>query len=209
MNLVNTKELMIELHLKGRDIVDTKVLKAMKDVPRDMFVPEFLQDQAYADYPLPIGEDQTISQPYIVALMTQLLELKGKEKVLEVGTGLGYQAAVLSKLTKKVYSIEINEKLAKKAELILKKLKYNNIKVIVGDGSRGYKKAAPYDAIIVTAAARKVPEMLIEQLKEGGRLVVPVGNFLAQELIRIIKKDGKTKKESVCGVRFVPLKGDY
>ena len=208
MTLINNKKVMIKQHLKGRDITDKNVLNAMEKVPREAFIDSGLISEAYSDYPLPIGEGQTISQPYIVALMTQLLELKGNETVLEIGTGSGYQAAVLSLLSKKVYSIERHKMLAKKSKMQLKELNYNNVEVITGDGSKGYKKEAPYDAIIVTAAARRISEILIEQLKEGGRLVIPVGDYLMQELIKVVKKKGKIKKEYFGDVRFVPLVED-
>ena len=202
------RRLMVESQLKARDIVDPRVIKAMMEVPRHEFVPLELRDVAYGDFPLPIGEDQTISQPYIVALMTQELELKGDEKVLEVGAGSGYQAAVLSRLAKIVYTIERIPALAMHAQNILKKLCYMNINVIVGDGTVGLKKNAPYDAIIVTAACYKVPDALKQQLKEGGRLVIPVGGQFGQALVKITKTGGEFSERKICDCAFVPLVGE-
>ena len=199
---------MVEQQLKARDIADSRVLKAMLEVPRHEFVPPELRDVAYGDFPLPISEDQTISQPYIVALMTQELELRGEEKVLEIGAGSGYQAAILSRLAKTVYTIERVATLAAHAENVLKKLCYLNVQVVVGDGTLGLKKHAPYDAIVVTAACYKVPSALKEQLKDGGRLVIPVGDRYGQALVKITKSGGEFKERKICDCAFVPLIGE-
>ena len=198
---------MVENQIKNRGVRDEKVLEAMRKVPRHLFVPSEYQDQAYGDYPLPIGYNQTISQPYIVALMTELLEIKPQDKILEVGTGSGYQAAILAELASEVYSIEIKEPLAKSAEKILSELGYNSIKVRAGDGYFGWPEAAPFGGIIVTAAPEQVPQPLIDQLAEGGRLVVPEGKFF-QELVVYQKSGGKTKRREVIPVRFVPMTGE-
>lgn len=196
---------MVESQLEGRDIVDQKVLKVMGEIPREKFVPPSERSRTYNDGPLPIGQGQTISQPYIVALMTQLLELKEKEKVLEIGTGSGYQAAILAKLAKEVYSIERHKKLLEKAKKVFRRMGLNNIKTKHGDGSQGWKKHAPYDAIIVTAATKKIPQKLIEQLADGGKLVLPIGSGFWQRLVRIEKKSGKLAKEDFGACAFVPL----
>jgi len=200
---------MVRRQLEARDINDSQVLDAMEKIPRHLFVSSRYRNKAYEDYPLPIDEGQTISQPYIVALMTQHLELKRGEKVLEIGTGSGYQAAVLAYLTDKVYSIEIREKLAKKAAETLKTLNYNQVNVKWGDGYFGWEEHAPFDAIIVTAAANHVPPPLLKQLKEGGRLIIPLGSTLYfQTLTLITKKKGKPKVRQILGVRFVPMTGE-
>jgi protein-L-isoaspartate(D-aspartate) O-methyltransferase len=200
---------MVELQLKARDIKDKKVLEIMGTVPRHLFVDPAVRTDAYEDYPLPIAEGQTISQPYIVALMTQSLELKGREKVLEVGTGSGYQAAVLARLTKNVYSIEIHEGLAAKAADLLRRLGNANVEIRSGDGYFGWPEQAPFDAIVVTCAAGKLPEPLFEELKEGGRLVIPVGETDGvQTLIRIRKINGQKRIEEITAVRFVPMTGE-
>lgn len=193
-------------------IRDPRVIQALKTVPRHEFVPEEFREQSYLNTPLPIPESQTISQPYIVALMTQLLALQGHEKVLEVGTGSGYQAAILGELAAEVYTVEIRRALAETAEKKLRELKergvlhYKKLEVIVGDGSRGYPSHAPYDAIIVTAAPQKIPVDLLNQLKPGGRLVVPVGLDYIQELQLVVKKeDGSYVEQPIVPVRFVPL----
>ena len=199
---------MVERQIQWRGIKDSLVLKAMRNVPRHLFVPNYIQDQAYMDSPLPIGEGQTISQPYIVAFMTEALQLKGGEKVLEIGTGSRYQAAVLAEIAKEIYTIEIVPSLGLQAEQLLKKLGYKNIHVKVGDGYRGLPKQAPFDAVIVTAAPGHIPQPLVDQLKKGGRMIIPVGKFY-QELILITKKpDGTVKKQSVLPVRFVPMTGE-
>ncbi|NOZ19715.1 MAG: protein-L-isoaspartate(D-aspartate) O-methyltransferase [Planctomycetes bacterium] len=190
-------------------IKDKRVIEAMRKVPRHKLVPLDMRPHAYEDRPLPIGEGQTISQPYIVALMTQLLDLKGGEKVLEVGTGSGYQAAVLAEIVGHVYTIEIVEPLAKRAEKDLKELGYKNITVKCGDGYQGWKEHAPFDAVIVTAAPEHVPQPLIDQLKEGGRLVIPVGpQWVGQDIVRLTKTKDGVKEEKVLAVRFVPMTGE-
>ncbi|OGF66023.1 MAG: protein-L-isoaspartate O-methyltransferase [Candidatus Fischerbacteria bacterium RBG_13_37_8] len=201
------RETMVETQIISRGVKDDRVLEAMRKVPRHLFVPSSDMQHAYIDSPLPIGEGQTISQPYIVALMTELLELKGTEKVLEIGTGSGYQAAVLAELGNEVYSIEIIDKLGKHAEQILTDLGYKNIKIKIGDGYKGWKEYAPFDAIIVTAAPEKIPPPLLEQLKEGGRLVIPLGEYF-QELYLFTKVKGEIKKKSIIPVRFVPMTGE-
>ncbi len=200
---------MVLNQLKSRDIVDSKVLQAMLTVPRHKFVDEHIRESAYNDYPLAIGEGQTISQPYIVALMTQLLELKGNEKVLEIGTGSGYQAAVLAEIVKEIYTVEIYESLSKKSEKLLTDLGYRNIKFKVGDGYYGWEEYAPYDAIIVTCAPDHVPPPLLQQIKEdGGRIVIPVGGiWMVQTLMKIEKAGGQIKSKGIIGVRFVPMIG--
>ena len=203
------RERMVNTQIAARGIRDPRVLAAMRKVPRHLFVDEALKDQAYGDYPLPIGEGQTISQPYIVALMTEALELKGPEKVLEVGTGSGYQAAILAELARWVYSIERYPSLAQRAKRILEKLGYHNVIIKVGDGTKGWPEAAPFDAIIVTAAGPKIPEPLIAQLKDGGRLVMPVGDEWSQYLIKVTKKGDELIKENLGAVRFVKLVGEY
>ncbi len=199
---------MVEQQLAARDITDRRVLKAMGEVPRHLFVPPAVRSQAYADYPLPIGEGQTISQPYIVALMTQCLALKGGEKVLEVGTGSGYQAAVLAALGARVFSIEINSVLAARAARTLEDLGRQNVTVKAGDGFYGWPEEAPFDAIIVTAAPEEVPPALLDQLKDGGRLIIPLGraNYL-QVLTLFTKKGGKIVRREITDVRFVPMTG--
>lgn len=198
---------MVESQIKGRDITDKRVLAAMEKVERHRFVPIDQQSSAYEDRPLPIGQGQTISQPYIVALMTQLLKLKGNEKVLEIGTGSGYQAAVLAELAGEVYSIEIVELLGKTAEARLNEMGYNNAFVRIGDGYLGWPDKAPFDGIIVTCAPDKIPQPLIDQLAEGGRMVIPVGTY-AQELVLVEKKGGKVTQKDVIPVVFVPMTGD-
>ena len=197
---------MVETQLIPRGIRDRKVIEAFLVVPREKFVPENLKESAYDDTPLPIGEGQTISQPYIVALMTELLQLKEKEKVLEVGTGSGYQAAILSEIGCEVYSVERISTLATKAGKILQQLGYN-VKIKIGDGTLGWEEYAPYDGIIVTAGGPKIPQSLLTQLKEGGRIVMPVGDMFSQDLIRVTKIKGKFRKENFGGCQFVPLKG--
>jgi protein-L-isoaspartate(D-aspartate) O-methyltransferase len=200
---------MVRTQLRSRDINDEKVLRAMEAVPRHLFVLPATRARAYEDYPLPIEEGQTISQPYIVALMTQLLELRGGERVLEVGTGSGYQAAVLSKIVAEVFTIEYFPSLARSAAERLKALGFTNVEVRAGDGFFGWPEKAPFGAIIVTAAASRIPAPLVDQLKEGGRLVLPVENAEGvQTLTRVTKIGGKTKVEPISLVRFVPLLGE-
>ena len=195
---------MVESQIKARGIKDQRVLDAMLKVKRHLFVPSDKRHLAYEDFPLPIGEGQTISQPYIVALMTELLALKGAERVLEIGTGSGYQAAILAELVKEVYTIEIMEPLARQSEALLKELNYGNIKVKMGDGFMGWPEFSPFDGIIVTCAPEKIPPPLLEQLAEGGRLVIPVGTLWQDlKLVRKIKEE--IKEEDVIPVRFVPL----
>ena len=200
---------MVDEHLISRGIEDKRVLDAFYKVERHKFVPEELQGSAYADFPVPIGEAQTISQPYIVALMTQCLGLRGEERVLEIGTGSGYQAAILAELAKEVYTIERFENLAKRAEKVLLELGYTNIKIKVGDGTLGWLEAGPFDRIIVTAASPRVPLPLTEQLKESGKLVLPLGESFSQVLTVMEKKKDKLESTQVCGCVFVPLVGKY
>jgi protein-L-isoaspartate(D-aspartate) O-methyltransferase len=198
---------MVDVDLRGRDIVDLSVLAAMLKVPRHEFVTEKYINQAYSDFPLPIGKDQTISQPYIVALMTQSALLKPGDRVLEIGTGSGYQAAVLAELVKEVYTIEIVEELALDARADLKRLGYENVKVKHGDGYQGWEEFAPFDAILLTAATPKVPQPLVDQLNEGGRIILPLEKMLFQNLVRITKIKDELKREKITGVRFVPMTG--
>ena len=195
---------MVTYQIEARGVKDGRVLEVMRKVERHWFVPQELQHLSYEDTPLPIGEGQTISQPYIVALMTELLQLKGEEKVLEIGTGSGYQAALLAELAKEVYTIEILPTLASRAEKLLKDLGYKNIKVKCGDGYLGWPEFAPFDAIIVTCAPEHIPQSLIEQLAEGGRLVIPVG-VSYQELKLLVKTAGKIEQKDIIPVRFVPM----
>ena len=200
---------MVELDIKGRGITDKKVLDAMLKVKRHLFVDKSLQNKAYADHPLPIGEGQTISQPYVVALMTQSLRLKPGDRALEIGTGSGYQAAVLAEIVKEVYTIEIREGLSKGATKRLKELGYNNVTVRYGDGYFGWEKYAPFDAIIVTAAANHIPPSLIKQLKEGGRLVIPLGSTTFYQNLTVATKKGKDIGiEQLGAVSFVPMTGE-
>jgi len=204
------REKMVERQIKARGIRDERVLKAMLKVPRHLFVDPSLIDQAYADHPLPIGNGQTISQPYIVALMTEALELKGKERVLEIGTGSGYQTAILAELALWVYTIEKYPQLLERAkEILVDKLGYKNISFKLGDGTLGWEEAAPFDAIIVTAAGPEIPKPLIDQLKEGGRIVIPVGDENVQVLVKGVKKGGRLETTPLEGVKFVKLVGAY
>lgn len=205
------KKQMLERQLRSRGIKDERVLEAMGKVPRHMFVEEALANRAYGDHPLPIGEQQTISQPYIVAQMTEALELQKSEIVLEIGTGSGYQTAILAELCYRVYTIERIKPLLQRARSLLESLKYRNIVYRVGDGSCGWAEKGPFDGIIVTAGAPEVPEPLIESLAPGGRLVVPVGQTrIAQTLLKITKdQDGKTSRTSLGGCRFVDLVGRH
>ncbi|OIP97755.1 protein-L-isoaspartate O-methyltransferase [candidate division WWE3 bacterium CG09_land_8_20_14_0_10_39_24] len=201
------REKMVGEQLKARGIKDERVLNAFLDIPREIFVPQSFANQAYADSPIPIGENQTISQPYTTAFMTELLELKSGDTVLEIGAGSGYAAAILGKLCKQVYTVEVITVLAVKARDKLKRLNISNVTVIIGDGSIGLKDKAPFDAIAVTAAAPKVPNALISQLKIGGRLVVPVGNNFLQKMVKITKTEQGTKLVTCGTFRFVPLIG--
>ncbi len=203
------RERMVKDQIEARGVADKRVLEAMLSVPRHLFVPEDLRGSAYQDSPLPIGEGQTISQPYMVALMTELLHLKGDEKVLEVGTGSGYQAAVLSLLAAEVFTIEKNERLASKAAKRLKDMGFDNVYVIVGDGTLGLKEEAPFDGIIVTAGSPSIPQPLTEQLKIGGRLVIPVGPSGMQMLKLIVRMEDRFIEEEKGGCVFVPLVGKH
>lgn len=200
---------MVEQQLVQRGIKDPRLLEAFRKIERHRFIPEELQINAYADFPLPIGNGQTISQPYIAALMTESLELNGEEKVLEVGTGSGFQAVILSKLAKEVYTIERLSDLAENAEAIFGELGCKNIKLKIDDGTLGWPQEAPFDRIIITAASPSLPLPLAEQLKEGGRLILPLENNLGQVLTLVEKKEGKLNHQKICGCIFVPLIGRY
>jgi len=202
-------ERMVRQQIAARGIRDERVLAAMRTVPRHLFVPEESRHSAYQDGPLSIGQRQTISQPYIVALMTEALGLEGHECVLEIGTGSGYQTAILSQLVRHVYTVERIPELAAQAQELFLCLGYDNISRRVGDGTLGWPEHAPYEAIIVTAASPDIPEPLTEQLAEGGRLVVPVGGSWSQSLIRIRKKSGKLQRQNLISVAFVPLIGKH
>jgi protein-L-isoaspartate(D-aspartate) O-methyltransferase len=202
------RQKMVEQQLRPRGIQDQRVLMAMAKVPREEFVPENLRGQSYSDSALPIGHDQTISQPFIVAFMTEQLRPQPTDRVLEIGTGSGYQAAILAELVKDVYTIEIIEPLAKDASARLARLDYTNAHVKIGDGFQGWPEVAPFDSIIVTCAPDKVPQPLKEQLKEGGRMIVPVGNGLDQQLFLLEKKDGEVAERAILPVRFVPMAGE-
>lgn len=204
------RENMVEYDLKGRDITNEKVLKAMEKVPRHEFVPEGIKNQAYADNPLPIGYGQTISQPYVVALMTQSLNLRPKEKVLEIGTGSGYQAAILAELAKEVYTIEIIPELAQRANKTLFNLGYKNIKVKEADGYFGWEEFAPFDAIMITAAVDHIPPPLIQQLNEGGKLILPLGSTKYWQTLTLVVKKNNNSLETmyITTVRFVPMVGE-
>jgi len=200
---------MVEEQLIPRGIFDERVLSAFRKVPRHAFIPDKSLENAYGDFPLPVGEGQTISQPYMVALMTQYLDLKPGDRALEIGTGSGYQTSILAELAKEVYSVERFAVLAERAQMVLNDLGHANIKIKVGDGTEGWEEFAPYDAIVVTAGAPAVPEPLVEQLAEGGRLVVPVGGGFSQTLTLVKKQEGKIAQEEICGCVFVPLVGRY
>ncbi len=200
---------MVQNQIARRGIKNERVIKAFEKVERHLFVPQDQAKFAYRDRPLPIGLGQTISQPYIVALMTELLNLKGTEKVLEIGTGSGYQAAILGEVVKEVHSVERHEDLAERASSLITSLGYTNIHVHVGDGSNGWQDEAPYDAVLVTAAAPSVPEPLKDQLAENGRLVIPVGKPGVQSLEVWKKKDGEFEQEWIAQVAFVPLLGEH
>jgi protein-L-isoaspartate(D-aspartate) O-methyltransferase len=198
---------MVAEQIRGRGIRDERILAAMEEIPRHRFVPPYLAGRAYEDGPLPIGEGQTISQPYIVAQMTQALRLAGEEKVLEIGTGSGYQTAILCRLAQEVVSVERFAVLSSTAEELLRALGVENARFRVGDGTMGVPEEAPFDRILVTAAAPEVPAPLFEQLADGGILVIPIGGRWEQDLIRIRKESGKAKREFLGGCRFVPLVG--
>jgi protein-L-isoaspartate(D-aspartate) O-methyltransferase len=203
------RQAMVKKDLRGRGIKDGKVLEVMTKIPRHLFVDESLRDRAYADHPLPIGEGQTISQPYVVALMTEALGLKPNDRALEIGTGSGYQAAVLAEIVKEVYTIEIRKSLAETAAQRLKELGYPNVRVKYGDGYFGWKEHAPFDAVIITAAVNHIPPPLIEQLREGGRMILPLGSTLFHQTLTLVtKRNGEIKVEQMGSVIFVPLTGE-
>ncbi len=199
------RERMVQQQLINRGIRSPSVLAAMRKVERHRFVPEHLRQEAYNDYPLPIGEGQTISQPYIVAFMSEALQLKSTDKVLEIGTGSGYQAAVLAEICREVYTIEIFESLGRRAKQTLQELGYRNIHIRIADGYAGWPEAAPFDAIIVTCSPRNIPKPLEDQLAEGGRMIIPVGEEHIQELVLVVKQNGKLKRQHRLPVRFVPM----
>jgi len=200
---------MVETQLRSREIRDQRVLEAFQEVPRHEFVPPDQVRHAHEDCPLPIGEGQTISQPFIVAAMTEALGLTGGEKLLEVGTGSGYQAAILATLAESVYTLERYASLSARAQATLERLGYSNVTCIVGDGSEGYPSEAPYDGILVAAAAPNIPASLTEQLADGGRLVIPVGEMYTQDLVLVEKLGGRTTQKTINYCRFVPLTGRY
>lgn len=203
------REEMVTKQIEGRGITDINVLAAMRKIPRHLFVSEALGDQAYGDFPLPIGEQQTISQPYIVAEMTQALELNREDRVLEIGTGSGYQAAVLSEIVFRVYTIERIHSLYKNARRLFDTLQYHNIVTKYSDGTTGWADESPFDAILVTAGAPQVPEILINQLAMGGRMVLPVGNQHSQELVKLVKNETGLHTTHLGGCRFVKLVGEH
>ncbi|OQY04408.1 MAG: protein-L-isoaspartate O-methyltransferase [Desulfobacteraceae bacterium 4572_123] len=203
------REEMVNRQIQARGIIDPNVLAAMRKVPRHLFVSEALADQAYGDFPLPIGDQQTISQPYIVAEMTQALELSGKDRVLEIGTGSGYQAAILAEIAFRVYTIERIHPLFLKARKLFDELYYHNIITRYSDGTTGWRDESPFDAIIVTAGAPKIPQVLVNQLAVGGRMVLPVGGRHAQELLKIYRDDDGIHQSSLGGCRFVKLVGEH
>jgi protein-L-isoaspartate(D-aspartate) O-methyltransferase len=208
-NFTQAREQMVKEDLMGRDITNPRVLEVMGNIPRHLFVDENLQHVAYNDNPLPIGEGQTISQPYMVALMTQSLELKGNETVLEIGTGSGYQAAVLAELVEEVYTIEIKPALTKRAEERLDSMGYRNIKVKNADGYFGWEEHAPYDAIMVTAAVNHIPPSLLDQLKDGGKLILPMGSTAYYQTLTLVEKQGNELIVThITSVMFVPLTGE-
>jgi protein-L-isoaspartate(D-aspartate) O-methyltransferase len=209
MDFKELRELMVKTQLIPRGIRDERLLSAMKRVPRHLFVDEHIQHKAYDDMALSIGEGQTISQPYMVAIMTELLELKGDEKVLEIGSGSGYQAAILGELSKEVYTVERIAVLAEKAENKFRSLGYKNIHVKVGDGTMGWPEQAPFDRIILTAGTPRIPEPLIKQLSDESILVAPVGDRFSQQLLRITKSKGKISEQYHTPCVFVPLIGKY
>jgi protein-L-isoaspartate(D-aspartate) O-methyltransferase len=199
---------MVEQQIEARGISDPATLAALRTVPRHEFLPIRLRSEAYADYPLPIGHGQTISQPFIVAFMTEAIRPQPDEKILEIGAGSGYQAAILAQMGTQVYTIEIVEPLAEMARQTLERLGYKNARVKSGDGFGGWPEHAPFDAIIVTCAPDKIPAPLVEQLRDGGRMIIPVGSGMNQELVLLRKKGDKIEKQSVLPVRFVPMTGE-
>ncbi len=200
----SARKRMVVEQIEARGIQDSKVLQTMRTVERHLFVPDWIRESSYEDHALPIGEGQTISQPYIVALMTEVIKPRRDMKVLEIGTGSGYQAAILAELCQSVYTIEIIDILGRRAEQILKKL-YKNVYVRIGDGYQGWPEAAPFDAILVTCAPAKIPQPLTDQLKEGGRMVIPVGKSSVQELYVLTKKNGRLQQQTIIPVLFVPM----
>ncbi len=202
------RERMVKEQIAMRGVTDERVLRAMRKVPREQFVPEQIRGQSYSDGPLPIGYDQTISQPFVVAFMTEKLGLRPTDRVLEIGTGSGYQAAILAELAAKVYTIEIVEPLGKRADETLQRLGYKNVQVKIGDGYQGWPEHAPFDAVIVTCAPDHVPRPLVEQTKEGGRIVIPVGPAGDQTLYLLEKKNGRLEQRNVLPVSFVPMTGE-
>ncbi|MGW8192985.1 MAG: protein-L-isoaspartate(D-aspartate) O-methyltransferase [Desulforhopalus sp.] len=204
-----SRERMVQEQLRNRDIVDERILAAMAEVPRHCFIDDALHGRAYGDHPLPIDAGQTISQPYIVAFMTQALELQGQEKVLEIGTGSGYQAAVLSRLCDQVYTVERINSLLSGARKVFDKLRYYNIRAKLSDGTLGWPEYAPFDAVVVTAGGPAIPQPLIDQLADPGRLIIPVGDQNVQELQLLVKKEGEIKITNLSTVRFVNLVGEY
>lgn len=206
-NFVQLREEMVKYQIKDRGVKDKDVLDAMTRVPRHLFVPENVQNRAYQDEPLPIGFGQTISQPYIVAYMTEQIEIDKSEKVLEIGTGSGYQAAVLGEIAKEVYTIEIVPELGQRASEVLQKLNYENVHVKIGDGYKGWPEAAPFDAIIVTAAPDHIPQPLVDQLKINGRMMIPVGEF-SQDLVLLERTEKGIERKRKIPVRFVPMTGE-
>ena len=209
LKYVRQREEMVRRQIETRGIRDANVLAAMRKVPRHLFVSEALRDQAYGDFPLPIGQQQTISQPFIVAEMTQALSLKKDDRVLEIGTGSGYQAAILAEIVYRVYTIERINSLYINARRLFDQLKYHNILTRYSDGSTGWREEKPFDAIIVTAGSPSIPQMLVDQLGPGGRLILPVGNEHSQDLIRIIKDEEGVHQTSLGGCRFVKLVGEH
>jgi protein-L-isoaspartate(D-aspartate) O-methyltransferase len=207
-DLAAQRQAMVETQIAARGISDPATLEAMRTVPRHEFLPMRLRDEAYMDYPLPIGHGQTISQPYIVAFMTDVIRPQPGEKILEIGAGSGYQAAILAQMGAEVYTIEIVEPLAEMARQTLERLGYKNARVKHGDGYRGWPEHAPFDAIVVTCAPDKIPPDLLAQLKDGGRMIIPVGGGMNQELVLLRKEGDKIEKQSVLPVRFVPMTGE-
>lgn len=205
VNFDDERAKMVRQQISARGVQDEKVLAAMLKVERHLFVPQEYRSEAYADYPLPVGEGQTISQPYIVAFMTEALDLSQHEKVLEIGTGSGYQAAILAEICDSVFTIEIFPSLGHSAKQLLDELSYQNVFVRIGDGYEGWQEHAPFEAIIVTCSPSHVPAKLQDQLAEGGRMIIPVGGTYTQELILLEKKNGKLQKKNVLPVRFVPM----
>lgn len=210
INLDNARKRMVETQIVARGITDRRLIDAMTRIPRHIFVEEAMAVQSYSDTPLPIGEKQTISQPYMVALMTEMLQLAGTERVLEIGTGSGYQTALLALLADRIYTIERIRPLALKARKALDSLRLLNINIKIDDGTLGWESEAPFDAIIVTAGAPDIPGNLVDQLEKGGRLVIPVGNQWEQQLVRVVKgEDGSILREESIHCRFVKLIGEF